>query len=76
MHNGKRKKPIVPSSSKSSLAASMPNGFAIAMPGVSSSLPGSNAFERLEKTSATTASPATTRQRLEGRRPSGKSRTR
>ena len=33
--------------------------------GVSSSLPGSNAFERLEKTSATTASPATTRQRLE-----------
>jgi hypothetical protein len=67
---------MIPTSTKSSLAASMPNGFEIATPGVSERGPGSNASEKTQKIRATTASPATSRQRLEGRRPSGKRKTR
>ena len=74
--NGKRNKPTVPTRSRMLLVASIPNGFASAMPGVSLSGPGKKARERPEKAIAATASHATTRQRSEGRRPFGNSRTR
>ncbi len=59
--------------SRAPLADSMPRGLVTF--GASASRPGENASEELVEINTTTQSHATTRQRREGRRPSGKSST-